>query len=70
VTGAIGPFGEILSQAPLFEETYLALEVPVFKENHLTFYTQMGDWFPLLLSILLLGVLMKSLIRGEAEFSL
>jgi apolipoprotein N-acyltransferase len=70
VTGVIGPFGEILSQAPLFEETYLALEVPIFKENHLTFYTQIGDWFPVLLGILLVGVLIKSLIRGETEFSL
>jgi apolipoprotein N-acyltransferase len=41
----------------MFTPARLAVEIPVFREAGFTPYTVLGDWFPLLLGIILLGVL-------------
>ncbi|MDR1315393.1 MAG: apolipoprotein N-acyltransferase [Spirochaetales bacterium] len=63
LTCVIGPFGEIRQSLPMFTTARLSAEIPVFKEAGLTPYTVLGDWFPLLLGIILLGVL----VRGNLE---
>jgi apolipoprotein N-acyltransferase len=57
LTCVIGPFGEIRQSLPMFEPACLAAEIPIFKEKELTPYTLYGDWFPVLLGIILLAVL-------------
>jgi apolipoprotein N-acyltransferase len=55
----IGPFGEIRQSLPMFQAAYLTAEIPVFREAGLTPYTVLGDWFPVLLGIMLLAVLVR-----------
>jgi len=58
VTCVIGPFGEEIASLPMFQSEVLPIEVPIRKEGTNTFYTQWGDWFPLLLFALLLATLL------------
>ncbi len=62
VTCVIGPFGEVIASLPMFQRDVLPLEVSVRKEPSSTFYTRWGDWFPLLLGVLLLGRLFQPIL--------
>jgi apolipoprotein N-acyltransferase len=61
VTCVIGAYGQILYTLPLFQTGFLSIEVPVYKEKSLTPYTIYGDWFPLVLGILMSGFLIFNL---------
>ncbi|GAB4370997.1 MAG: apolipoprotein N-acyltransferase [Spirochaetales bacterium] len=65
VTCGIGPFGETLARLPMFRKGVLSLDVPLRKESTPTFYTQWGDWFPLLLFVLLTATLLRSISRSR-----
>ena len=54
VTAAVDPWGRLIgSAAPLFTETALRLQVPVYRPAADTVYTRFGDWLPALLAALL-----------------
>ena len=54
VTAAVDPWGRLIgSAAPLFTETALRIEVPVYRPAAATVYTRFGDWLPAALAILL-----------------
>ncbi len=65
VTAVVGPKGEILASLPLFERKWLSIEVPVYKERNLTFYTRFGDYFPQSLGIVLLLLLIANLFQKK-----
>ena len=58
----VGPWGEIRERLPLFERTSRTVEVPVYREKTITPYTRFGDWFPRVLIIVLLAVLVVDLL--------
>ena len=54
VTAAVDPWGRLIgSAAPLFTETALRLQVPVYRPAADTAYTRFGDWLPAVLAALL-----------------
>ena len=58
VTAAVDPWGRLIgSAAPLFTETALRLQVPVYRPAGDTVYTRFGDWLPALLGVLLAPLL-------------
>ena len=63
VTSVIDPKGKILSQLDLFTEDALFHDVPVYREERWTPYTQWGDYFPPILAFLLIGALIYRRIR-------
>jgi apolipoprotein N-acyltransferase len=60
VSGVVGPWGEVWGRMPFFQRDWRAVGVPVYKERLLTPYTRYGDWFPQLLIVFLLVVLIAS----------
>jgi len=76
VTSIIGPKGEILGILELFTKDTLSAEIPVYRPTSLTVYTVFGDYFPMILAMMLLGFLVVSHIRslnhsyGESGLSL
>ncbi len=60
----IGPKGETIFEMPLFQAMSAIVDVPVYREAELTFYTRYGDWFALL-CVLLSGFSTVVLGRGE-----
>ncbi len=66
VTSVIGPFGDTLAAIPLFTESYIAMDIPVYKEKSFTVYTVCGDWLPWLAGFVIFFVLVYNLlaIRG------
>lgn len=64
ITGAIDPFGRVVTQAPRNERT--VLDVAYGRNTGTTFYTRNGDWFPILCAIIsLLGLFIR--IRERAD---
>jgi apolipoprotein N-acyltransferase len=63
-TSVVDPWGRIINSIPMFEEGYIAAEVPVYRESTFTIYTLLGDYFPLMLLILLFLYLALSLKKG------
>jgi apolipoprotein N-acyltransferase len=57
VTCIVDAEGRIVAKAPLFEETALAVTVPIQVGSGKTTYFLLGDWFPLLLFFALLRLL-------------
>ena len=58
VTAAVDPWGRLVgAAAPLFTETALRLQVPVYQPADDTVYTRFGDWLPALLGVLLVLLL-------------
>ena len=54
VTAAVDPWGRLIgSAAPLFTDTALRLQVPVYRPAAATAYTRFGDWLPAVLAALL-----------------
>ena len=66
LTCVIGPFGEILSSLPMFEERVLATEIPVYREENPTFYTTYGDYLPQAFALGLLLLLLRDQRRRKA----
>jgi apolipoprotein N-acyltransferase len=62
LSAVVGPWGEIRERLPLFERTSRTVEVPVYREKTITPYTRFGDWFPRVLIIVLLAVLVVDLL--------
>jgi apolipoprotein N-acyltransferase len=58
VTSVVGPWGELRAKLPYFEQAYLPVDVPVYRESRATIYTRWGDWFAWVLAAALFGVLL------------
>ena len=67
VTAAVDPWGRIIgTPAPLFTETALRLEVPVYRPAADTVYTRFGDYLPgVLAAVLALLVLIRRRRGGQ-----
>lgn len=52
VTSVISADGKNLDELPLFEKAFLSMEVPISRNNRLTVYTFLGDWFVVLCALL------------------
>jgi apolipoprotein N-acyltransferase len=60
VTVAIDPHGRRIGQAaPLFAETFLRVEVPIYTSAGFTFYTRFGDVLPALIGIVVLLIIVR-----------
>ncbi|MCD6121335.1 MAG: apolipoprotein N-acyltransferase [Spirochaetales bacterium] len=57
VTGIVSPWGKTLKSIPLFKKGYLTYTVPLYRNSQTTIYTRYGDYFPILLMIVLLSFL-------------
>jgi len=55
VTAVIDPYGKAHNLLPLFTSMAENVTIPVYKKPFLTFYTRFGDWFPVMLLILLIS---------------
>lgn len=69
VTCVVDAEGRIIVKAPLFEETALAVTVPIQVGSGKTSYFLLGDWFPLLLFFALLRLLLvdnRKNLRGQS----
>ena len=64
VTSIIGPKGEIMGILDLFTKDTLTAEVPIYRSRSLTAYTVFGDYFPMILAMILLGFLVVNYIRS------
>jgi apolipoprotein N-acyltransferase len=64
VTSIIGPRGEVIGALDLFTKDTLAADVPVYRTTSLTPYTVFGDYFPLILAVILLLVLVVEYIKS------
>jgi apolipoprotein N-acyltransferase len=58
LTAVIGPFGEIMAELPMFTPQFLAVEIPVYKEDRMTPYALFGDYLPILLAAILTVLLL------------
>jgi len=67
VSGVVGPWGEVWGRMPFFQRDQRTVEVPVYKERTLTPYTRYGDWFPQVLIIFLLCVLVVNVVRDNKK---
>ncbi|MBN2736322.1 MAG: apolipoprotein N-acyltransferase [Spirochaetales bacterium] len=67
VTAIIDPWGKTLASLPLFEKGYLRYNVPVYKENHYTAYTLLGDYFPFLMGLFVLVYITIFGIKGYSK---
>jgi apolipoprotein N-acyltransferase len=67
LTAVIGPFGEIQKDLPMFKAAYLAADIPVLREDSLTPYTLYGDYFPIILGIFLIFLLVREAAKAKKE---
>lgn len=67
VTSLILPTGEITAALPLYTDGSLAVEVPLTPPEYRTAYMILGDWFPLLLLVLLLSYRIADLYRDKKK---
>ncbi|MBN2441180.1 MAG: apolipoprotein N-acyltransferase [Spirochaetales bacterium] len=56
VTSIVDAKGKVLAQLPLFTPDHLLADIPVMKEDSLTFYTMYGDYLPLIFGFFILGL--------------
>lgn len=69
VTAVIDPYGRGRNMLPLFVSTSENVKIPVYRTAQ-TFYRRFGDWFPILMLILLTGFRLLGLIckqKSEAN---
>ena len=59
VTTVIDPYGRTLAQAPLLQEAFLRVQVPIYRGPR-TVYTQLGDVLPIPLAVVVLVSLLVS----------
>lgn len=57
----VTPNGKIIDELPLFQETALATEIPVF-ERQITVYAKFGNWLPITLLLLALIYIFRNII--------
>ena len=69
VTAAVDPWGRVIGEpAPLFTETALRLEVPVYRPAAATVYTRFGDYLPgVLAAVLALFIFIRRRHAGQSE---
>jgi apolipoprotein N-acyltransferase len=73
VSVVVDPWGKVRDMLPLFERTAKAVDVPIYRESGLTFYTRWGDWLPAAFLAVLFLALAAGLLpkrasgRGGAE---
>ena len=69
VTAAVDPWGRLIgSAAPLFTETALRLQVPVYRPTNDTVYTRFGDYLPAVLAtVLSLFIAIRRRRAGQTE---
>jgi apolipoprotein N-acyltransferase len=65
VSGVVDPWGRVSARMPFFERTWTIASVPLYREPGLTPYTRFGDWFPRVVIILLLVVLVGDRVRKQ-----
>ena len=69
VTAAVDPWGRLVgSPAPLFTETALRIQVPVYRPAAATVYTRFGDYLPAVLAaalLLFIGIRERRFRRSE-----
>ncbi len=70
VSAVVGPWGEIRARLPFFKRTWRTVDVPIYREGAFTPYTRFGDWFPRLMGLLLLAVLVIDVLRKKKRPSL
>jgi apolipoprotein N-acyltransferase len=58
-SAVINPLGQVIEDLPLFTETSMNASVPIYP-HQTTFYARFGDWFPLLVSLILLTVALRT----------
>ncbi len=54
VTTVIDPWGKMNYTLPLFQSRTVTADVPVYMNDYYTIYTVLGDWFPILLIMVML----------------
>ncbi len=54
VSTVINPWGKMTYTLPLFKSDTFTATIPVYKKGSLTVYTKLGNWFPVLMIIILL----------------
>ena len=64
VTTVIDPHGRTLAQAPLLQEAFLRVEVPIYRGPR-TIYTQLGDVLPIPLALAVLVTVLVNAQRGR-----
>jgi len=69
VSGVVGPWGDVWGRMPFFQQAWRVVQVPVFKERTLTPYTRYGDWFPIVLIVFLLIVLVFDVATKKERLS-
>ncbi len=52
LTTVLDAHGRVIAELPMFEQGTLTIDVPVYREHHLTFYTRFGDYLPQLFLLL------------------
>jgi apolipoprotein N-acyltransferase len=57
VSGIVNPWGKVIKETKLFEKTSFKEEV--YKSQHITVYTTLGNWFPVLCLILAIAAMVK-----------
>ena len=69
VTAAVDPWGRVIgAPAPLFTETALRLQVPVYRPAADTVYTRFGDYLPAVLAaVLALFIFIRLRRAGQSE---
>jgi apolipoprotein N-acyltransferase len=66
LTGFVDARGMIVTRAPFYRESFLVVDIPL-SGNKTTLYTRWGDWFPCLLGVGLLVMLIGGLLRRSSE---
>ncbi len=64
VTCVIDPYGRLSNTLPLYTSDSVIAEIPIYKESSYTIYTLFGDYFPILLIFVLIGILIKKKTAG------
>lgn len=69
LTCVVDTLGRITARSPLYEQSVLVADVPL-PGNGFTLYTRWGDWFPVVMAALLLGLAAWAVARwGMARWS-
>ncbi|TVQ98949.1 MAG: apolipoprotein N-acyltransferase [Spirochaetaceae bacterium] len=56
LTAVLDAHGRVIAELPMFEQGTLTVDVPVYREEHLTFYTRFGDYLPQLFLLIWLAM--------------
>jgi len=62
VTCVVNQYGKIVKELPLFKEGYLLVDVPYTHKKIFTLYKKFGNYFPYLIFVLMVIVIVKELL--------